>query len=246
MIDLARIDTIFLDDGGVMNDNTLRGPEWQRLVGEFLAPRLGGAPEAWGEANRIVFGEIWREFEEFLLPTVEADSDTYTDFFVEQRVRWLCDMCARVGVPAPRDCLLVAVETEQYVLPRVRSAYPGAADAIKTLHARGYRLGTASGASSVELHGYLTGLGVRELFSERLYGQDLVRAMKGTSHYYNRIFADAALDPADTIVVDDAAWVLDRAAEAGAQTVLVSTKPQDSRHAHIVIKRLGELPALLG
>ncbi len=39
--------TIFLDDGGgVMNDNEVRGPQWQRLVGEYFSPTLGGAPEA--------------------------------------------------------------------------------------------------------------------------------------------------------------------------------------------------------
>ncbi|MCX8212923.1 MAG: hypothetical protein OTJ97_00160 [SAR202 cluster bacterium] len=45
------VTTIFLDDGGVMNDNTLRGREWQRHVGEYLSPRLGGSLQAWGNAN---------------------------------------------------------------------------------------------------------------------------------------------------------------------------------------------------
>ena len=243
-----RAGAILLDDGGVMNDNTLRGPEWQRLVGEFLAPRLGGAPEAWGEANHVVFTEMWKEFEALLHPVLEADTDTYFDFYGDQRARWLRDMCARVGVEAPNaeECYALGLETEQYVLPRVRAGFPAAADAIRTLHAKGYRLGTASSGRAFELEGHLTGLGVRELFLERLYGPDLVGAMKGTSHYYNRIFADATLDPAETIVVDDTAWVLDRAAAAGAQTVLVSTKPQSSRHTHIVIERLAELPPLLG
>jgi len=242
-----RASTILLDDGGVMNDNTLRGPEWQRLVAEFLSPRLGGAPEAWGEANDVVFTQMWREFEALLHPVLEADSDTYFDFFGEQRARWLRDMCEYVGGEAPNaeECYALGRETEQYVLPRVRAGFPGAADAIRALHAKGYRLGTASGGRAFELEGHLTGLGVRELFPERLYGPDLVRAVKGTSHYYERIFADAALDPADTIVVDDAAWVLDRAAAAGAQTVLVSTKPQRSRYAHTVIALLAELPALI-
>ena len=29
---------IFLDDGGVLNDNNRRGVKWRRLIGEFLAP----------------------------------------------------------------------------------------------------------------------------------------------------------------------------------------------------------------
>jgi hypothetical protein len=49
---------LFLDDGGVMNDNRLRGPQWQRLVAEFFVPRLGGTQEAWSEANRIVISRL--------------------------------------------------------------------------------------------------------------------------------------------------------------------------------------------
>ncbi len=44
---------VFLDDGGVMNDNRMRGPAWQRLVAEYFAPRLGGEPAAWAAANRV-------------------------------------------------------------------------------------------------------------------------------------------------------------------------------------------------
>ena len=38
---------VFLDDGGVMNDNNERGLQWQRLVSEFFAPLLGGPADAW-------------------------------------------------------------------------------------------------------------------------------------------------------------------------------------------------------
>ena len=57
------ITQIFLDDGGVLNDNDRRGAEWRRLIGEFLSPRLGGEPLAWGAANRIVFDAQWKRFE---------------------------------------------------------------------------------------------------------------------------------------------------------------------------------------
>ena len=51
--------TIFLDDGGVMNDNAIRVPQWQQLVAEYLAPRLGGEHDRWAEANRIVAERAW-------------------------------------------------------------------------------------------------------------------------------------------------------------------------------------------
>jgi phosphoglycolate phosphatase-like HAD superfamily hydrolase len=244
---MRRFSTILLDDGGVMNDNTIRGAEWQRLVGEFLAPRLGAAPEAWAEANDVVFRQMWGEFEDLLLPILAADSDTYVDFFGDQRARWLRDMCERVGVTAPdeAECHALGLETEQFVLPRVRSGYPGAADAIRRLQDTGYRLRTASGQTSAELEGYLTGLGVRDLFPERLYGPDLVGAMKGTTAYYERVVADAQLDPAETLVADDQPGVLARAAAIGLTTVLVGHPLAHGHKAHFVIARLADLPALL-
>ena len=51
---LSRIEAVFLDDGGVMNDNALRAPQWRRMVGEYLPSRLGGDAAAWAAANREV------------------------------------------------------------------------------------------------------------------------------------------------------------------------------------------------
>ena len=45
------VEAIFLDDEGVLNDNSLRAPQWQRLISEFMVSRFGGDTEAWGEAN---------------------------------------------------------------------------------------------------------------------------------------------------------------------------------------------------
>ena len=49
---MVRPRNIFLDDGGVMSDNELRPPQWQRLLGEFMALRLGREPLEWAEANK--------------------------------------------------------------------------------------------------------------------------------------------------------------------------------------------------
>jgi hypothetical protein len=50
---------IFLDDGGVMNDNCRRSSQWQRRAGTFFAPRLGGEPAAWARANRVVTATLF-------------------------------------------------------------------------------------------------------------------------------------------------------------------------------------------
>ena len=38
--------TVFLDDGGVLNDIERRIAEWGRLIADCLSPRLGGIREA--------------------------------------------------------------------------------------------------------------------------------------------------------------------------------------------------------
>ena len=51
--------TLFIDDGGVLNDNSRRAPEFQRLVAQFFPPRLGGEPAAWAEGNRETFQQVF-------------------------------------------------------------------------------------------------------------------------------------------------------------------------------------------
>jgi len=45
---------IFFDDGGVLNDNSIRAPQWKAFCGEFFHSRFGGDPEVWGEVNQNV------------------------------------------------------------------------------------------------------------------------------------------------------------------------------------------------
>jgi HAD superfamily hydrolase (TIGR01509 family) len=243
----VRITTVFLDDGGVLNDNERRAAEWQRLVGEFLAPRLGGTPKAWGDANSAVFDQQWRRFEEWQRRAIERDE--HGDFFgsAEERQRWLREMCAHVGVVAPQGagCVELARQTEEYVIPRVRAAFPGAVDAVRALSSLGYTLSTASGAPSKDLERFLTGMGVRDLFAGRLHGPDLVRALKGGRSFYERIFADSSVSPDEALVVDDAPEALRHAAQAGARTVLVTTRGPDVGGPWVAIASLAELPALV-
>ena len=67
MAKFPRVDlTVFLDDGGVLNDTERRIAEWSRLIADYLSPRLGGIREAWAESNRDVFDRQWRRFQVWL------------------------------------------------------------------------------------------------------------------------------------------------------------------------------------
>ena len=172
--------TIFLDDGGVMNENHIRGQQWQRLVGEFFVPILGGTPEAWGEANRIVAPRLWERFRRSEYANTEAD---YGAWLHGDRLAWLREMCERVAVSPPEpddDVLDLVCRAEAYVTRCVRAAFPGVTEAIRTLAGYGYTLHTASGETSNELDGYLEGMGVRDCFGT-LYGPDLINTAKECS-----------------------------------------------------------------
>lgn len=234
---------ILLDDGGVMNDNSLRGPQWQRLVGEFFPPLLGGMPVAWAAANYAVV-------EELLAPDnwekrIQAATD-YASFDRKYQRDWLMGMCEEVGIAPPEEEKLIelAHRATAWIIPRVRSAFPGAVGAILELHRQGYTLHTASGGSSTDLDAYLTSMGVRECFG-RLYGPDLINTFKFRPSYYERIFADLGILPAEALVVDDNHRAIKLAAQAGAATVLVhnGTHPESVATHHI--GSLAELPSLL-
>jgi HAD superfamily hydrolase (TIGR01509 family) len=211
-------------------------------VAEFFAPRLGGRPDAWSEANRVVVETffdlaVW----DARLRAAEGDYDRFDRAY---QLDWLGGMCVVVGVPRPPDeeALDLARDADLYVTRRVRAAFPGAAEAIRALRARGYRLCTASGESSRELDGYLQGMGVREHF-DRLYGPDLIATFKSGPAYYERLLADAGVPPAHALVVDDSPRAIVWAASAGARAVLVGTNPCPD--AARVIASLRELPEVI-
>lgn len=233
---------ILLDDGGVMNDNRLRGPQWQHLVGEFFAPRLGSTPEAWAEANRVLMIDMfepanWRK-------RVQSVSD-YASFERTYWCDWMGGMCRLVDVktPAEEECIELAIQAETYITPRVHTAFPGAIEAIHELHTQGYTLHTASGESSLNLHGYLTGMGVRDHFGW-LYGSDLLGTLKETPEYYERLVAHAGIAPGDVLIVDDTPRVLAWARELGAMTVLIGTEHETPRGT-FGLKSLSALPELV-
>ena len=238
---------VFLDNGGVLHDNERSSAEWGRLIGEYLAPRLGGDPSAWGEANRIVFEDQWRRFEAW--SEAHARDDHYVDFFksAEESVRWLAEMCDSVGVRSPTraTCIALAASTERYVRPRVRSGFDDAAPGVRALFDAGYTLATASGETSEELDHYMAALGVRECFTGRLYGPDLVQAQKASALYYQRILVDVGVEPSQALFVDDNANAIAWAAEAGARAVHMCRQGDAAPAADHVVSNLLELVDLL-
>ena len=223
-----------------MNDNDQRGPQWRRLLGEFFVPRLGGTPEAWSEANRAVIDAWWPRF----VAHLETATDGVVPWLRAEDRRWLLDMCVRVGVapPAEADVDDLIQASHRYVGERCRSAYPDVAPAVRSLARDGMALHTASGEDAAQLHSYLRGMGVRDLFG-RLYGPDLIDRWKNGPGYYRAILADSGVDPTEAVVVDDAPDALGWAAACGLRPIHLDRLGRGSSYERI--SSLAELPMLL-
>ncbi|HEY0072164.1 MAG TPA: HAD-IA family hydrolase [Chloroflexia bacterium] len=233
---------LFLDDGGVISDNNVRAPQWQRLVGEFFPPLLGGRPEDWERANQEFTTAL---FEPAAWAARLSVTEDYESFERSYFLDWLGGMCKLLDIPMPpeEESIELARRASAWITRQVRSDFPGAVDAVRLLHARGYLLHTASGESSSDLEGYLGAMGVRECF-DRLYGPDLVHVMKAGPEFYRRVFADSGVRPQDALVVDDSPNALRWAAEVGARTILIGKAPAPDVEG--LVRTLGSLAELPG
>ncbi len=211
------VKVIFLDDGGVMNDNQIRGGQWQELVAQFFIPRFGGMKAEWKSANRYALIRFMEKYERIMHKTPLLDFNPFLETMMD---RWLTDMCKKVKINPPphSERFQLVQEAEKWITPRVKSAYPGIIEIIKTLKRRGYTLCTASGEASWTLKGYLSGMGIIDCFTN-LYGPDLINTAKRSSKYYQKIINDMNISPSDGIIVDDSSMQLAFAHKLGMITI---------------------------
>lgn len=226
---------IFLDAAGVLLDTSVMPAQWQRLSGEFFAPRLGGDPAAWANANTWAAERMWARYRD--------PQGTPNETHRRLRGLWLREMCERVGVAAPDKSDALVLEAHAWICERVVAALPDVPNTLRMLSARGHRLFTSTGQPSWEIAGYLRALGVRELFAERTYGTDLVDEWKTSSTFYRRILEDAGVRPEDAVAVDDTPACVGHARRAGLRAFLIggaiAGDPDTIRDLATLADRLG-------
>lgn len=233
------IASVFLDIDGVLSDPRLLGPEYLRLMGDILAPAIGGTVEDWGRANAVVFPELLSEMAMWKGDPVEIERREYTTNI--QR------MCEWLGIDAPNvhECVRIGREFNVYARRHAKSLFPRSADVIRQLAGQ-YNVHLATGNVSACANAVLDQLGVRELVGHP-FGRDLAGHMKNTPEFHPAIFRISGEIPEMAVVADDSPAALEAAKAAGAFTVLVA--PYGSaggQHIDRVICGIGELPDAVG
>ncbi|KAF9282189.1 hypothetical protein BGZ68_006164 [Mortierella alpina] len=80
---------IFLDSGGVINDNSRRAPQWVYHLEQYMpTTRLGGPGKLWGEANAILSDELFGS-EEGLWNKFIAEAADFKSFYRTYCLYWM-------------------------------------------------------------------------------------------------------------------------------------------------------------
>lgn len=212
---MSPIDVLFVDKGGVLIDNEEDlGPQWRRLVGEFLSRRLGESAKSWGDANVSAFA---KQVERWRAEMAKRGSADIRGFFAKDARQWFLDMCDAMGVarPADDDAERIAADTVAHVKAHLEIRPPHKALlALRGLKRDGLVLHMASGDAHDDLVTFLERVGARDLF-DRVYGSDLVNTWKFGPEYYRAVLSDSGVDASRAAVADDSPNALAWARECG-------------------------------
>lgn len=207
---------LFFDDGGVLNDNQVRGKQWQKLIGEYFQPRYGGEKDNWTKANSFAVGIIIDFIDDIQKKKTKLSYKEYKE--VEDRL-WTEKMFEYLGIKAPpKDQYSKLIqEVNSWIMPQIRAAYPGVIDLVKGI-SLDFTCHTASNETSSTLNMYLSGMDIRTSF-KYLFGPDLVNCMKSHEEYYLKILSYSGTAKEQAIVIDDNPIVLHNAASLGIEVI---------------------------
>ena len=131
---------IFFDDGDTLNDNRIRGKQWQELVGKYFSPRFGGKPELWGKANF----ELVKDFGGNDVPRLLYDNRSksqkmFIEWFIE---KWINEMFDFAGIKRPEKDRYreIYYDAARFVANRIKAGFPGVVECIRELYNKGYNL----------------------------------------------------------------------------------------------------------
>ncbi|MFX0147589.1 MAG: HAD family hydrolase [Candidatus Hodarchaeota archaeon] len=235
---------LFFDDGGVLNDNQIRGEQWQKLVGIYLSPRFGGDPELWAKANvEFIKDFAGKEVPKLVWEHREKSYYEFLEWFIE---KWVNNMFDYMGINRPErnKYKQIYYGAAKFVDSRIKAAFPGVIKSIENLYNKGYNLCTSSGMESIELKLYLEGMGIKQYF-KAFYGPDLVNILKIDDKFYRAIFTDLNVTPEQSIVIDDKPFYLKHAEKLGAIVIQACLTGEYTSQFPYIITHMSELPVLI-
>ncbi|KAF9190633.1 hypothetical protein BGZ51_008380 [Haplosporangium sp. Z 767] len=146
---------IFLDSGGVINDNAQRAPQWFRYLGEFLpTTALGGTAQVWGMANAQIIHSFFSRWYEFMAQATELaaqaqaansssdnsnknsiETNVYKIFERVQLLIWINEMCRAAFSQVPDlEAKILPMLTDEDLLEIARSAQRYAIERVKAAY----------------------------------------------------------------------------------------------------------------
>jgi FMN phosphatase YigB (HAD superfamily) len=233
--------TIFFDDGGVLNDNSIRAPQWKAFCGEFFHSKFGGDPEMWAEANQ----KTMMALEIYGMGPKEIIND-YLIYYSRFKSEWIIKMFeeARRSVPPITEHERIFDTTLEYVWPKVHSAIPGIIETIKTLYSKGFVLYSSTALASREIKMVLEGMGIKHLFSG-FYGPDLINTWKFSSNFFEAIFKDIKLEPKKAIVIEDKPRFIENALKTGANVIQACVTGEFQPKYQFYVENMHQLPKVI-
>jgi FMN phosphatase YigB (HAD superfamily) len=231
---------ILFDDGGVLNDNAIRAPQWKAYCGEFFHSRFGGDPEVWGEANQKVIMSLMDPKD------AKEINEDYITFYTNFKSDWVIKMFEEAGrsLPPKVEHEKIFDTTVEYVWPKVQSAIPGIIESIKILYSKGFVLYTSTGLPSREIRMVLEGMGIKQFFSG-FYGPDLINTRKSSSNFFEAIFNDIKMDSEKTIVIEDQPRFIENALKTGANVIQACITGEFQPKYPFYVESMFQLPKVI-
>jgi len=232
---------IFFDDGGVLNDNAIRAPQWKAFCGEFFHSRFGGDPEVWAEANQKVMKSL-----EIHGTDPKEIYDDYITYYTKFKSEWVIKMFEEAGksVPPKVEHERIFNTTLEYVWPKVHSAIPGIIESIKSIYSKGFILYTSTGLPSREIKMVLEGMGIKHFFSG-FYGPDLINTRKSNSNFFEAIFNDIKLESKKAIIIEDHPRFIENALRTGANVIQACITGEFQPKYPFYVENMHQLPKII-
>lgn len=229
---------IFFELNNVLVDSRQMPACYAHHLGQVMAARYGGQPEAWTNAH-LRIRDDWDSY----FADLDLDGDEGLADMWEGELRVTRALFRLTHTPEPDLSTLTALSRElPYLATRnCNTLYPDIKPVIEKLHAAGFILGVATHATTAQARGTLEGGEVIDQFAGTFLCPDF------TEHFSkNRdFFLAAPLTPENCLVVDHSLDGIRGAKAAGMWAVQVVRKgipPTDSPADHLLT---GDLYGLL-